>query len=193
MAHRRAMFDVPVGIPKLLPLLLLVAFIALMGAPFFSSYLRNTFAPNDRYPLIGDWVGMVTVRPAAAPAANPLPGSGNSVMRVTVRPVLFSYLSRLTGAGSLTDAHGQTTDFQLRPFLEPYLRDQVAIQTDTVGPRDGSMTGSWNRVELAGNTLTIYNATAGNNRTVTGVLQRGNALTYRKMAQRLVKLHAEGE
>ncbi len=190
MAHRRAMFDVPVGIPKLLPLLLLVAFIALMGAPFFSSYLRNTFAPSDRYPLIGDWVGMVTVRPAAA---SPLPGSGNSVMRVTVRPVLFSYLSRLTGAGSLTDAHGQITDFQLRPFLEPYLRDQVAIQTDTVGPRDGSMTGSWNRVELAGNTLTIYNATAGNHQTVTGVLQRGDALTYRKMAQQLVNLHAARE
>ncbi len=192
MAQRRALFDLPFSLPRAVPLLLLALFIVLMCAPFFSSYLRNTFAPSDRYPLIGDWVGMVTISPGSV-AANPLAGSGNRVMRVTVRPVLFSYLSRLTGAGSLTDAHGQTTGFQLRPFRQPYLRDQVAIHADTVGPPDGSMTGSWNRVELAGNTLTIYNATAGNHQTVTGVLERGDALPYRKLAQQLVSLHENGE
>jgi hypothetical protein len=172
---------------RYLPHLFTLLILAPVAYHFLSGYFAAASGKNSSA-LVGEWVGTVNVQLLSDTPEPPRERYGNAVMRITFKPVFFSFLTKLGAQGEVTGDTGKTKTFKLEPFLQPFDKAQGTIQARSSGGSDDSMTGVWEHVSFTQDNITLQRVTGGERYLITGMLHKGDDAKYDSLVKEMKQL-----
>ena len=148
---------------------------------FTAGYVRNSGSSAEKSALIGQWVGVINLQPLSDAIEPPQEKYGNAVMKVTFKPVFFSYLTRLQADGEATDATGRVKTFHIEAFMQPFDKAEGNLSVRTTGKSDDSLTGTWDKAFFTKDQIILEYATGGEKYAFDGILRRADDAEYKRL------------
>ena len=164
--------------------LVLIVLSSIVAVLSTSGYLLSML-PGHRPVLLGEWVGIADSRPITSDTPHPTHGSGNAVVRVSIRRKILSLVPRLKGEVEIADDRGNSQRFTMHTFATPPPVGDWTLSA--------ALDAKHQETHLFAARLSPHDSlwvwTRGIDVETVGMLQRGEEATYRELVGKLSTSH----